>query len=288
MLFSPILWLSINSCFLDRVNWLKLIQIDWHWLSLTESDWQQQKMDRNGLKGDEKLGETHSEIAETSKIASEISHGRCGEKKHLKRSRPAERGATSRQNRSCPKVSRLDFRYSPANLAQGKQRQSEELKMAVSEEKIQVRSRIRDQFSRSFSFVRSGEVGAYKVQAYTKVWGWQAGTRPEVFPPQKIGSARNTVGKSTGPTWSKLVKGAFLSRQKTAKRRPTWPSWSKLAFLGPTWSKLVPYTLSHRTPRTPEKNPFKARGSELPFFEESLPSCSPNFPGHIRTIPSKS
>ena len=70
----------------------------------------------------------------------------------------------------------------------------------------------------------------------------------------QIGSARNTVGKSTGPTWSKFVKGAFLRRQNTAKRRPTWPSWSKLAFLGPTWSKLVPYTLSHRTPRTPDQN----------------------------------
>ena len=28
-----------------------------------------------------------------------------------------------------------------------------------------------------------------------------------------IGSARNTVGKSTGPTWSKLVTGAFPSKK---------------------------------------------------------------------------
>ena len=80
-----------------------------------------------------------------------------------------------------------------------------------------------------------------------------------------VGSARNTVGKSTGPTWSKLVKGAFLCRQSTAKRRPTWPSWSKLAFLGPTWSKLVPYTLSHRTPRTPEFG-FFFWGGECRFY----------------------
>ena len=40
-----------------------------------------------------------------------------------------------------------------------------------------------------------------------------------------------------GPSWSKV---RFLRRQNTAKRRPSWPSWSKLAFLdqlGPSWSR---------------------------------------------------
>ena len=79
-------------------------------------------------------------------------------------------------------------------------------------------------------------------------------------------------GKSTGPTWSKLVKGACLRRQNTAKRRPTWPSWSKLAFLGPTWSKLVPYTLSHRTPRTPDCNFFVLLSAV--FFCGSTPNMT--------------
>ena len=33
--------------------------------------------------------------------------------------------------------------------------------------------------------LRRREVGAYKVQAYPREWGWQEGTSPKAFPPQK-------------------------------------------------------------------------------------------------------
>ena len=42
--------------------------------------------------------------------------------------------------------------------------------------------------------------------------------------------------KSAGQSWSKLVKGGLSKKAKHSK----------------TTTKLVPYTLSHRTPRTPE------------------------------------
>ena len=70
--------------------------------------------------------------------------------------------------------------------------------------------------SRMTAWIRRGEVGAYKGQAYPKVWGQQTGTSPEVFPPPK---------------------------------------------------KL-----------------FKTRDLELPFFEGSLPSCSPHSVGYTRTL----
>ena len=92
------------------------------------------------------------------------------------------------------------------------------------------------------------------------------------------------MGKSTGPSWSKVVQGAFLRRQNTAKRRPTWPSWSKLALLGPTWSKLVPYTLSHRTPRTPERrecgHDWQVAISAIGSSSECTEVAAPSFYGN--------
>ena len=78
--------------------------------------------------------------------------------------------------------------------------------------------------------------------------------------------AQNIVGKSTGPTWSKLVNGVFSKKAKHSKRRPTWPSWSNLATLGPTWSKMDPYTLSHRNMRE-LKTPRSAIWSTKPLIE---------------------
>ena len=114
---------------------------------------------------------------------------------------------------------------------------------------------------------RGGEVGAYKVQAYPKVWGRLAGTSPKTFSPSKNSSKREIRSSQFFRDLSQFVR-------RTPRDTPV-PQNTRTS----PWPKLIYGTFSALTYEQENTCILGAVGRQLPLANPEMCFLRPRWWG---------